>query len=390
MSKKNSGWGLFQFRQSAVMHAPGGNGWELIMALKQSEIQAVSEGLRELYANTDAQTLPHCIVRLLHRLVPANSAVYNSFDFRTGEMQVVHDHGPEGDKYLTALNEHIQDHPLLIYMRTHWRKGAASMSQAISQRELRDLPIYCEFLRPLGIKRQLGLLVEDREYGVAAVGLQRDGSDFSQRDKEIITLLQPHLIQACKNASDISRVMQQQQHSERALKLAQIGVVRLDPKLRMEWVSNHAANLLAVYFPTEQERIAAGTLPVKLEAWVQEERQLRGQQINRVAPANWQTTSARGVLSIRWVNGLNGGSDLVLSEQRSDVGPVDLESLGLTRREAEVLHWITQGKTNEVIGVILSTSKRTVDKQVESIFRKLGVESRVGAALRAERHRQMR
>lgn len=92
------------------------------------------------------------------------------------------------------------------------------------------------------------------------------------------------------------------------------------------------------------------------------------------------------MLFIRWINGSNGGGDLVLSEQRRGA-PRELESLGLSRREAEVLHWITQGKTNEIIAIILSSSKRSVDKQVENILRKLEVESRVQAALRAERHR---
>jgi len=93
------------------------------------------------------------------------------------------------------------------------------------------------------------------------------------------------------------------------------------------------------------------------------------------------------VLFIRWVIGQNRESHLVLSEQRADVSSCELEGLGLSRREAEVLHWIVESKSNEAISVILHTSKRTVDKQVENILRKLGVESRVGAALRAERHR---
>ena len=48
--------------------------------------------LRELCAHTDAATLPHCIVRLLQQLIPADSAAYNSFNFQTGKIQVVHGH----------------------------------------------------------------------------------------------------------------------------------------------------------------------------------------------------------------------------------------------------------------------------------------------------------
>lgn len=58
-----------------------------------------------------------------------------------------------------------------------------------------------------------------------------------------------------------------------------------------------------------------------------------------------------------------------------------LSSLGLTRREAEVLTWIAQGKTNYEIGVILMAGTRTVCKHVERILAKLSVENRTAAAL---------
>ena len=55
-------------------------------------------------------------------------------------------------------------------------------------------------------------------------------------------------------------------------------------------------------------------------------------------------------------------------------------ALGLTAREAEVLHWISCGKTNYEIGVILEMHTATVKKHVEHIFKKLGVENRTAAA----------
>ena len=55
----------------------------------------------------------------------------------------------------------------------------------------------------------------------------------------------------------------------------------------------------------------------------------------------------------------------------------------LTSRELEILHWITEGKTNPEIGIILNISPRTVQKHVENLFRKLNVSSRTGAAMRA-------
>jgi DNA-binding CsgD family transcriptional regulator len=56
-------------------------------------------------------------------------------------------------------------------------------------------------------------------------------------------------------------------------------------------------------------------------------------------------------------------------------------ALKLTPREAEVLLWISQGKSNHEIGVILGTKTSTICKHVEHIFSKLNVENRTCAAV---------
>lgn len=61
------------------------------------------------------------------------------------------------------------------------------------------------------------------------------------------------------------------------------------------------------------------------------------------------------------------------------------EELALTAREAEVLLWISRGKSNRDIGEILQISPRTVNKHLEQIFVKLGVENRASAAAQAVR-----
>ncbi len=60
-----------------------------------------------------------------------------------------------------------------------------------------------------------------------------------------------------------------------------------------------------------------------------------------------------------------------------------LEKLGLSCREAEILLWVAQGKSNSEVGVILSISAATVKKHLEHVYKKLGVEGRNSATLRA-------
>ncbi len=61
------------------------------------------------------------------------------------------------------------------------------------------------------------------------------------------------------------------------------------------------------------------------------------------------------------------------------------DKLSLTLREAEVLIWTARGKSNRDIGEILKMSPRTVNKHLEQIYPKLGVENRTAAAAIAMR-----
>jgi len=77
----------------------------------------------------------------------------------------------------------------------------------------------------------------------------------------------------------------------------------------------------------------------------------------------------------------NTGEYLLVLEKHS--GEWDLDwvrtSLGLTVREAEILMWISRGKTNKETGLILGSSPRTINKHLEHIFEKLGVVTRAAA-----------
>lgn len=77
----------------------------------------------------------------------------------------------------------------------------------------------------------------------------------------------------------------------------------------------------------------------------------------------------------------NTGEYLLVLEKHSGEWDIDLvrNSLGLTVREAEILMWISRGKTNKEVGIILGSSPRTINKHLEHIFEKLGVVTRAAA-----------
>ncbi|MEP1384574.1 MAG: response regulator transcription factor [Paraglaciecola sp.] len=72
---------------------------------------------------------------------------------------------------------------------------------------------------------------------------------------------------------------------------------------------------------------------------------------------------------------------LKVTEAKVATTPLDLQKhLPLTKRESEVLYWVSYGKTNWEISQILNMSPRTANKHLEQIFKKLGVDNRTSAA----------
>ena len=75
-----------------------------------------------------------------------------------------------------------------------------------------------------------------------------------------------------------------------------------------------------------------------------------------------------------------------LAELREGMEAAALQrALGITPRESDVLFWIAQGKSNRDASEIMNISARTVNKHLEQIFIKLGVENRAAAAAIATR-----
>ena len=86
--------------------------------------------------------------------------------------------------------------------------------------------------------------------------------------------------------------------------------------------------------------------------------------------------------------GSAGPGEHLFSMTRSIEGleaPMLQNAFGLTPREADVLLWTARGKANRDISDILNISARTVNKHLEQVFEKMGVENRASAAAAATR-----
>jgi len=147
----------------------------------------------------------------------------------------------------------------------------------------------------------------------------------------------------------------------------------------IEWWTPQAGSLLEEYFP--QWRRISGPAPAEMAP-----------ALTRLARCEENGATIRldlphATLELVLVTRLRGAEMLL---RINDVNPAaDIAQLqarhGLTLREAEVLLWISHGKPNRVISEILDISPRTVNKHLEQVFIKLGVETRAAAAAFAVR-----
>jgi DNA-binding CsgD family transcriptional regulator len=159
------------------------------------------------------------------------------------------------------------------------------------------------------------------------------------------------------------------------------GVVVLGRGGRVQMMTRRARQWLGEYFGAAAPQ--ASRLPDTLRRWVRAQDGGLAQADAIGPPRQPLVVEQEGKqLRVRMLSE-PGQNTLLLEERRIVIEPKTLERFGLSRREAEVLAWVAEGKTNSEIGTILSARPRTVAKHLERIYQKLGVENRTAAALAA-------
>lgn len=141
------------------------------------------------------------------------------------------------------------------------------------------------------------------------------------------------------------------------------------------WQTPLARRLLADYLNAGDEET-----PPRLRQWLQEIELARREQ--REAPALLAQKDHGRLLASLHVQPGSEGEWLVVLREENDGAAIEalITAFRLTRREAEVLYWLCLGKTSKDIGDIVGASPRTVNKHLEHVYQKLGVETRTAAA----------
>ena len=169
-----------------------------------------------------------------------------------------------------------------------------------------------------------------------------------------------------------ARQMRQARTALDAFGQATVSVRASDGKL--VWQTPLARSLLSEYFACNGKEA-----PARLLAWIDEA--IGAKNLGR-PPNQLVCTSGSKRLLASFHDQTGDEEWLVVLREEDDASAIDslVAAFRLTLREAEVLYWVTLGKTSKDIGEILGSSPRTVNKHLEHIFEKLGVETRTAAA----------
>jgi DNA-binding NarL/FixJ family response regulator len=295
----------------------------------------------------------------LGRIVPADWVSYSELELRAEgccedryDLEWPNDFGSIfSDLEWATLEPVLETHPVFV----RFRQGsfrAAKISDFLTQRELHRTRLYNDILKPCGLEDSLAvrLPIPPRRRSKVFV-LDLGGPTYSERDREVLDILTPHLVQLYRAGENRRRL-------RAALALhesLQAAVVLLERDHRVRFISTAARELLDCYFGGK-----GAQLPDSLASWLRERRRGETGEPLRI-------DAGERALVVDVVD------DALLLEERQSVPR-------LTAREREILDLVDEGRTNAEIAERLWVSPGTVKKHLDNIYAKLGVNTRTAAA----------
>lgn len=344
------------------------------------DFASVLRFLQNVHAIRELDSFPEQVGSALEGLIPRDYYSYVQIDGYTRKAAVAITR-PSIDSILPLPNQHEiferygHEHPLPSAHQHH--VGALKISDFLTQRQFERLALYNEFFRPCGVRHQMSVVLPAKPGVLRGIIVNRGGLDFSERERQLLNLILPHLAQAYQNAEAFTLM-------RRALGTAGQEVIYADRGGRIRYASEGALLWIQTYF--QEHAAQEDHLPPALDLWVRDQRDHSYRQTDFTLPRQPLVIDQGDKrLVIRFFrDGEDGQEDVILLEERLiRVSLATLTTLGLSLREAEVMGWVTQGKTVAEISRILCISAGTVEKHLEHIYSKLGVHSRASAVARA-------
>jgi DNA-binding CsgD family transcriptional regulator len=334
-----------------------------------------------LHAQSKAVGLVHYLLSGLQSIIPSDYNSWKEITLHNGQAQITgvfSPHNPKAASLLPVFQRHVSEHPVC----SHWLQsgksnGAFSWNDVATRQDIERLPLYDEFYRPLGIHHQMMIAMEVKPSHLVYLAMNRSHSPFTEQERHLLGSLQPHASQAFCHMREIHHLQSTLSSFETLVDTLNQGIVCLSPHNRIKWASKRGRTYLQAYFG---DALHSTHLPDALHAWLLAQQMAAGTDRSIQEPLTIQRGTHR--LAIRLLSKKN--ERYVFMEEISIQPSFDeLKRLGLTDREAQVLGWVSQGKSNEDTALILKIGPQTVKKHLERIYSALRVANRTEAALKA-------
>jgi DNA-binding CsgD family transcriptional regulator len=180
---------------AAARVTPSGYGVVIPAALERRALTLVGEVIGLL----DVQELCAGLLRALRTAVPAEWCALNELPADLPHTVSISEPQAPAEMHV-AFARHGPENPLVeYYMRT--RDGRAMrFSDLVTRRELHRLDLYREVYAPLGVEYQIAFTLPSASQRVLGIALSRGERDFTARERDLLNLVRPYLIQAYRNA----------------------------------------------------------------------------------------------------------------------------------------------------------------------------------------------
>jgi DNA-binding CsgD family transcriptional regulator len=322
--------------------------------------KTVSEALLQLHRHGMRNDFPS---RLFACLKTAFSGDFFSYDECTDNSSELIELYPASAVNIDLLSGWINQRPEIRGVYRH--SGPPSILHFCAPVLRWGPELHDDLLVLLSQRHQLRVVFFD-EHSRVNVAVSRSTQSFSREDCQMLETLRPHLAQSYKSSNEGS-------FSSEAVGVADVGFLVTDRNGKIRYATAKARKLIARYFHPKSEL----TLPDRIQIWIKE-----GEKLDRVTPLRELRIDRGSIsLSVRMMSKTDAAQyRLLIRETVQTLDAELLQRLGLTRREAEVLFWASQGKSNGDIAIILASKVRTIAKHLERVFAKLMVENRTAAA----------
>jgi DNA-binding CsgD family transcriptional regulator len=364
--------------------------------LTNSEVRSLLKFLQKLLTPCTLETLPDLILSQLPQVVQSELTVWTLVSFQHHKiLNLVTSGSADAFEYFQVANQHFDEHPFVLYYLQTGNGEAHSISDFISEEQLHRLEgLYQQFLQPIGMEDQMVMvlprtscskndrIVSCQQKEDVVISLYRSQRGFSERERVLLNLLRPHLSQAFETAKVFTQL--QQSLAQLNHTVEQLGVVTITSHGKVLLMTERAWKLLKKYFQFTFQRSCC--LPEHLQHWLKHQITLLSQENSLLMfckPLSIEQQEQR--LIVRLIPDRIKGRYLLLLEEKKmpSLSAVELELMELTKREAEVLFWATQDKSDKEIASVLGLTIGTVKKHLEHIYQKFSVHTRTAAVIHA-------